>query len=486
MNEVYLDNISYFHRCIELMSTPVAVYERLYQGKKNSFIYESLEESGRRGRYSFIGGNPFLIITARKNDIEVVHHNKKIKMKGNPFTLLKDYLSKFKFFANVKPFPGGALGYVSYDGIRYFEEIPDENKDEIDAYDLYFMFPQEIIIFDHEENIINIIIYSDDEVESRLDSIIDIIHSNPIEDKIDTDVQCKSNVEFYSNLEKDEFENMVHRAKDFIYNGDIFQVVLSQRLCFPINDDPFTVYKILRKTNPSPYMYFLNLDVDSILGSSPEILVKCSDKEVISRPLAGTRPRGKDRMEDIWFEQELKNDDKERAEHVMLVDLARNDLGRVCEWGSVQTTDFLEVERFSRVMHLVSNVSGKLKDGYDSIDLLRATFPAGTVSGAPKIRAMEIIDELEPVRRGIYSGSIGYLGFNGDMDMCIAIRMMVIKDNIGYIQAGAGIVVDSNPENEYYETLNKAKALLQAVTGNKEVSTDEKGNGMIKRFVNNI
>jgi anthranilate synthase component 1 len=233
-------------------------------------------------------------------------------------------------------------------------------------------------------------------------------------------------------------------------------------------------------------MYFLNIDSESILGSSPEILVKCCDKEVISRPLAGTRPRGKDRMEDIWNEQELKNDDKERAEHVMLVDLARNDLGRVCESGSVQTTDFLEVERFSRVMHLVSNVTGKLKDSYDCIDLLRATFPAGTVSGAPKIRAMEIIDELEPIRRGIYSGSIGYLGFNGDMDMCIAIRMMVIKDNIGYIQAGAGIVVDSNPENEYYETLNKAKALLQAVTGKKDVSTDEKRNSMTKNLVNNV
>lgn len=485
MNDLF-HNLSYFHRCIELKSTPVAVYERLYKGMENSFIYESLEESGRRGRYSFIGGNPFLVVTACRDDIEIRYNKEKRKMKGNPLNLVRDFLAKINYFADIKPFPGGALGYVGYDGIRYFEEIPDENKDEINAYDLYFMFPEEIIIFDHLENIIDIIMFSETDADERLDYLIDIIHSDPAEIKIEADVQCNSNIEFYSNLEKEEFEGMVRRAKNYIYNGDIFQVVLSQRLSFPINDNPLTVYKILRKTNPSPYMYFLNIGIGSILGSSPEILVKCSDQEVVSRPLAGTRPRGDDELEDRWYEQELKNDDKERAEHVMLVDLARNDLGRVCECGSVKTTNFLEVEKFTRVMHLVSNVAGKLDHNYDSVDLLKATFPAGTVSGAPKIRAMEIIDELEPVRRGIYSGSIGYLGFNGDMDMCIAIRMMVIKNKIGYIQAGAGIVVDSIPENEYYETLNKAKALLQAVTGNQHVSSDVQGKGFADSVISKV
>ncbi len=486
MAEISFEKINYYHRCIELKSTPVAIYERLYRKHKNSFIYESLEESGRRGRYSFIGGKPFLLVMVRKNDIEIWFNDKKIRKKANPFRLIREYLSQINFFADVKPFSGGALGYVGYDGIRYFEEIPDRNYDEINAYDLYFMFPGEIIIFDHEENVIDIVIYSDMDATSRIDSIINSIHDNPAELEILNNFQTNTNIEFNSNFDKSEFEDMVRQAKKYIFPGDIFQVVLSQRLSFPVKDNPFTVYKILRKTNPSPYMYFLNINACSVLGSSPEILVKCSDGEVISRPLAGTRPRSSDHAKDILYEQELKKDDKERAEHIMLVDLARNDLGRVCENGSVQTTDFLEVERFSRVMHLVSNVKGRLKAEYDSIDLLEATFPAGTVTGAPKIRAMEIIDELEPVRRGIYSGSIGYLGFNGDMDMCIAIRMMVIKNNTGYIQAGAGIVADSVPENEYYETLNKAKALLQAVTGTKKNLGNEREQDVTKSFIKKV
>ncbi|MFO7890767.1 MAG: anthranilate synthase component I [bacterium] len=486
MDKNFFDKMNYYHRCIELQSTPVAVYERLYTGEKNSFVYESLEESERRGRYSFLGGKPYLLVTARKGDIEVVCHDKKINMKGNPFTLIREYLSQIKFFAEVKPFPGGALGYVSYDGIRYFEDIPDKNYDEIDVYDLYFMFPGEIIIFDHKENIINIVIYSDSDATVRMDSLVNTIHSDPVESTLEPESQTNRDVDFSSNLSKSEFENIVKQAKKYIVQGDIFQVVLSQRLSFPVKKNPLDVYKTLRKTNPSPYMYYLDIDVCSVLGSSPEILVKCCEDEVVSRPLAGTRPRGQDQTEDLLYEQELKNDDKERAEHVMLVDLARNDLGRVCKSGSVQTTDFLEVERFSRVMHLVSHVQGELKDSCDSIDLLRATFPAGTVSGAPKIRAMEIIDELEPERRGIYSGAIGYLGFDGDMDMCIAIRMMVIKEKVGYIQAGAGIVADSIPENEYYETLNKARALLQAVTGKKEVTVQGRKQSVSKSYVGKV
>ncbi len=486
MDKNYFRKINYFHRCIELKSTPVAVYERLYRGEKNSFIYESLEESGRRGRYSFFGGNPFLLVTAKKDHIEVGYNDKKIRKKGNPLVLIREYLSQINFFDDVKPFPGGALGYIGYDGIRYLEDIPDNNTDNLDVYDLYFMFPGEIIIFDHKENIINIVIYSDIDATLRMDFMVNTIHSDPAESTLETENQTYRDVDFYSNLNKSEFGNIVKQAKKYIFNGDIFQVVISQRLRFPVKNNPFAVYKILRKTNPSPYMYFLDIDVCSVLGSSPEILVKCCDGEVVSRPLAGTRPRGKNKTEDMLYEQELEHDEKERAEHVMLVDLARNDLGRVCECGSVQTTDFLKVERFTRVMHLVSNIQGRLKDTHDSIDLLCATFPAGTVSGAPKIRAMEIIDELEPERRGIYSGAIGYLGFDGDMDMCIAIRMMVIKNNFGYIQAGAGIVADSVPENEYYETLNKTKALLQAVTRGKKVVISGNKQSVDKSYVDKV
>lgn len=486
MNKHYFKKINYYHRCIELKSTPVAVYERLYRGEKNSFIYESLEESGRRGRYSFLGGKPFLLVTARKDLIEIGFKDKKIIKKGNPLTLIREYLSHINFFEEIKPFPGGALGYMSYDGIRYFEDIPDNNPDKLDVYDLYFLFPGEIIIFDHKENIINIVIYSDTDATLRMDSLVNIIHGDPVESTLETENQINRDVDFSSNLSKSEFENLVKQAKNYIVEGDIFQVVLSQRLSFPVKKNPLDVYKTLRKTNPSPYMYYLDMDACSVLGSSPEILVKCCEGEVVSRPLAGTRPRGKNQAEDMLYGQELENNEKERAEHVMLVDLARNDLGRVCKSGSVQTTDLLKVERFSRVMHLVSHVQGILKDTHDNVDLLDATFPAGTVSGAPKIRAMEIIDELEPERRGIYSGAIGYLGFDGDMDMCIAIRMMVIKNNIGYIQAGAGIVADSVPENEYYETLNKAKALLQAVTSNKKIAVSEKKKSVDKSFVGRV
>lgn len=463
MINLSLNDYRFFHKSTKLKSTPVGLYEQLYRDRKNSFVYESLEEAGRKGRYSFIGSDPFLTISSIRDRIEIIFQDKVFKENGNPLEMIRKIISDRKEYPSVCPFPGGALGYLGYDAIRYFENIPDENQDGIETPDLFFMFPGEILIFDHEKELINIVIYSLDNADSRINHIINIIDMDPAESDLIMPDSNEKEVDFQSNIEKGEFEKKVKRAKEYINAGDIFQVVLSQRLSFILKNDQFTVYRLLRRMNPSPYMYFLDLDDYSILGSSPEILVKCTDGEIVSRPLAGTRPRGKNDSEDKRLEKELLNDEKERAEHVMLVDLARNDLGRVCKTGSVHTDQFMDVERFARVMHIVSNVKGSLMNNKDCIDLLKAAFPAGTVSGAPKIRAMEIIDELEPIRRGIYSGSIGYFGFDGNMDMCIAIRMIVVKGRQGFIQAGAGIVADSVPENEYFETLNKAKALLQAL-----------------------
>ncbi|HHD83128.1 MAG TPA: anthranilate synthase component I family protein, partial [Bacteroidetes bacterium] len=353
-------------------------------------------------------------------------------------------------------------GYVSYDSIRYIEKIPDNNPEDPKLPDQYFIFPSEIIVVDNEEQSVKIIVYGDnkEKIDKRIGGLYSFILNFSNNNHSEPGSNNSNCVELLSSFKKEEFEKAVLKSKRYIKEGEIFQVVLSQRFEFKVKQEPFDVYKKLRVNNPSPYMYFMKLDELYLIGSSPEILIKLKKGIAVSRPIAGTRKRGETDEEDKMLEKELISDEKELAEHIMLVDLARNDLGRVCKFGSVRVDELMRIEKYSKVMHIVSNIVGKLKNNYGSVELFKATFPAGTVSGAPKIRAMEIIDELESVKRGIYAGGVGYFAFNGDLDFCIAIRTIIIKGEKGFAQVGAGIVADSIPENEYNEILNKAKALI--------------------------
>ncbi|MEO0094377.1 MAG: anthranilate synthase component I [candidate division WOR-3 bacterium] len=438
--------------------SPVEAFLKLYRDEPYGFLYESLELGGSFGRYSFIGSFPKIIFKAKNKVIQILTQDKIERIFGNPFLYIRKILDLNNNSSYFAPFSGGGVGYVSYDAIRYFEKIPDSNPDELKIPDLYFIFPQEIIVFDHKLNEANIVIFNND--LNRLKYIAEVLNSKS---DLCRFIPKSRVINFKSNFTPDKFYNIVKRAKEYIFAGDVFQVVLSQRFKSEIEVSPFELYRALRLTNPSPYMYYLKLNSITILGSSPEILAKLKNGTAISRPLAGTRPRGKNNIEDRRLKLELLRDEKELAEHIMLVDLARNDLGRVCEYGTVKPTALLKIEKYSRVMHIVSSITGRLRQDLDAIDLFISSFPAGTVSGAPKIRAMEIIDELEPVKRGLYAGAIGYFDFGGGMDFCIAIRTIVIKDNIAYIQSGAGIVADSVPEKEYQETLNKVKALKSAM-----------------------
>ncbi len=443
----------------KLNISPVEAFSLLYGEDSYAFLYESLELGGTTGRYSFLGGMPRIIFKAKNGVINLmVSESKKINY-GNPFFYLRELVTLNKKMTYFAPLTGGAVGFVSYDSIRYIEKIPDKNPDELNIPDLFFIFPQEIIIFDHKYKIARIIMYYSD--SARLKFIKEILQSKSMPKQITMSPGRK--VKYYSNFTPREFYYVVKKAKDYIFAGDIFQIVISQRFKTKISSPHFDIYRALRITNPSPYMYYLKLDDIAVLGSSPETLIKLKNRTAISRPLAGTRPRGRDYKEDKKLEKELLKDDKEIAEHIMLVDLARNDLGKICEYGNVKTNKLLKIERYSKVMHIVSNVIGRLRKGCDAIDLFISSFPAGTVSGAPKIRAMEIIDELESVRRGLYAGAIGYFDFSGNMDFCIAIRTIIVKKDIAYIQSGAGIVADSIPEKEYLETINKATALKSAL-----------------------
>jgi anthranilate synthase component 1 len=463
MNPIPFTRRMVHHRRIPASCTPVSAYKKLFANKPYSFLYESLESTGRRGRYSFLGGKPYMIFKSFGKKIEISTNGIVNCTSGDPLQTLRRILNEVRMDASVRPFSGGAVGYASYDAIRFFESIPDKNPDTMLVPEFYFIFPEEVLVFDHLEKTVDIVIHSDDSREDRLLELSHICRTLADAPPAEFSRTDRAVNGFESNMTPEAFMDSVRKAKEYILAGDIFQVVLSQRFTFSLKTDPLRIYEALRVTNPSPYMYFLNFEDMNILGSSPEILVKVLDRQVTIRPLAGTRPRGKSEAEDAALEAELINDEKERAEHVMLVDLARNDIGRVCDFGTVETTDLFTIERYSKVMHLVSNVQGKLRKDKDAFDCFAACFPAGTVSGAPKVRAMEIIDELEPMRRGIYAGSIGYFDFAGNMDMCIAIRTLVIHGHKGMVQAGAGIVADSDPEREYHESLNKAKALFQAV-----------------------
>ncbi len=447
--------------------TPVSAYLKI--GGRMSFLLESVEGGEKWGRYSFIGIHPRVVFRSKGRVVEIEERGRLERREGDPLDLLRDLLKGFKpvEVEGLPRFYGGAVGYLGYDMVRFFERLPEIAKRDIDTYDSFFIIPDTLLIFDNLSHKAKIVsnAYGGDreayrEAEERIEEVIRRLEGplRPRERKV-----REGELRFKSNMERERFLKAVERAKGYIEEGDVVQVVLSQRFETDLQVDPFDIYRALRVINPSPYMFFLNLDDMYLIGSSPEILVRLEGRNIVTRPIAGTRPRGRDEEEDRRLEEELLNDPKEIAEHIMLVDLGRNDLGRVAEIGTVTVDELMTVERYSHVMHIVSNVRGILKEGEDAFSVLRACFPAGTLTGAPKVRAMEIIEELEPCRRGVYGGSVGYFGFSGNMDMCITIRTLLVKGGKVYIQAGAGIVADSIPEGEYEETVNKAKGMLKAV-----------------------
>jgi anthranilate synthase component 1 len=457
------------------MDTPVGSFCKLRRGKYN-FLLESVEKGTRVGRYSFLGRDPGIVFQARDNQVVIRNGTQVTHMTAaDPLAELRKILTAFKPVVDpdLPPFTGGAVGYIGYDTVRRFENIPDKNHDDLGLPDIYFIFTDTIIAFDNVNHKLTVIHNVRIEEGDNLDILYD--QAAGVVAQILTDLKktlppdngnsapAALGTKFSSGFPKAEFKKAVETCRHYIEEGEIIQAVLSQRLVTDFTGDGFSLYRSLRLINPSPYMFYLQFDDLSLIGASPEVHVRSFDRHVTVRPIAGTRPRGRNVEEDLGLEQELLGDDKERAEHLMLVDLARNDIGRVCEFGSVHVSEYMGVERYSHVMHIVSNVEGRLASGRDCFDLIRATFPAGTVSGAPKIRAMEIIDTLEPVRRGPYAGLVGYFSFGGDLDSCITIRTMLVKGNKIYVQVGAGIVADSIPDREYEETLNKAKALFHAI-----------------------
>lgn len=446
--------------------TPINIFYKV-KGK-NKFLLESAESGTKWGRYSFIGANPYLSILSYGRDIKILANGSEQKAEGMAFDYIRKLLNvNYKLLGLNIPFTGGAIGYASYDIIRQYEKLPDKNFDEIKVPESYFMFYKSFICYDHFKHKILIIynVFPDDaadypEVIEKIKMLYEEIKSGNSYHELS---QPDENKQIYCNFTEHEFCSIVNKAKEYIKKGDIFQVVLSQRLTVKTSSEPFDVYRRLRSKNPSPYLFYIDFNDFQIIGSSPESLVSVSGNIVTTNPIAGTRPRGKNDFEDKKLMEELLLDEKERAEHVMLVDLGRNDIGKVSEFGSIKVERFMEVDFYSHVMHIVSKVTGKLRKGYTCFDALASCLPAGTVSGAPKVRAMEIIDELENVRRSFYAGAIGYFSYNGDMDMCIAIRTILFKCQRAYIQAGAGIVYDSVPELEYQETLNKAMALKEVL-----------------------
>lgn len=466
------------------LETPVSVYLKL-RGIGPSFLLESVEKAEQVGRFSFLGFNPRRQIITRGREVTIVDNGRtqtrQLAIGEDPLHVVASELSRYQPVAPVHEvtqdlprFFGGAVGYLGYDLVRFFERLPETSRDELDLPDLHLLVTDTLIVFDHVRH--RLLVFANAPVPPGCD--LDAAYDDAVArlDAVETQMRAPVSPQpappigiggdLTSNMERELYESAVRQAKENITAGDIFQVVLSQRLGRPTYADPFGIYRALRRVNPSPYMFFLDL-VDEpatyLIGSSPEMLVRLQGRTAEVRPIAGTRPRGKSEEEDLALEADLMDDPKERAEHVMLVDLGRNDLGRVCEFGTVEVQELLGVERYSHVIHLVSRVTGQLRDGMDAYDLLRATFPAGTVSGAPKVRAMEIIEELEGLRRGPYAGAVGYFGFNGNMDTCITIRTIMMRGDHVYLQAGAGIVADSQPTHEWEETLHKARALGMAI-----------------------
>jgi len=460
--------------------TPVSAFLSLREAATYSFLFESVEGGEKLARYSFLGRDPYRIVRGTEFGATVEVNERRTpgpeqgldRPDGTIFDVLDAYVNRYTE-VNLPDLPrlrGGAVGYMGYDAVRLVEDLPDAPPDDLSLPDALWCFYDTVAAFDHVRHqlvlMANVFIDADtdldaayEDAQSRLSDLeSDLTRPTPSPTSVEW-----TDDELTSNLDRPVFEDAVQTAKEHIDRGDIFQVVLSQRFGTDFNGDRFNLYRALRQVNPSPYLFYLDLDELSLVGSSPEVLVRAEDNRAEVLPIAGTRPRGEDEAADDAFAEELLNDPKERAEHLMLVDLGRNDLGRVCEYGSVEVDRYAYIERYSHVMHIVSSVEGRIATGEGPMDVLAACFPAGTVSGAPKVRAMEIIDELEPTRRGIYAGAVGYVDFSGTLDTCIAIRTMVVSDNTAYVQAGAGIVADSDPASEYDETWNKAAALRQAM-----------------------
>ena len=454
------------------METPLSVYRKL-ANCSYSYLFESVEGGDKWARYSLIGLKARRLIKVIKNEVVILQDGKQIETitVDDPLDYL-DQLQKsytLEEDRNLPKFNGGLVGYFSYDCVRYIEKklIESVPPDSLGTPDALFMGSEEVAVFDNLKNKLHLIILIDSEddrdiAERRLDELEEKLKEPLKFQDFKKPEKTINESDFISGFGEDEFKNSVEKAKKYIEEGDIMQVVCSQRMSLPFTADPVALYRSIRQLNPSPYMYYLNLHDFHIVGSSPEILARLEDNKVTVRPIAGTRRRGKDDSDDIAMEKDMINDPKEIAEHLMLIDLGRNDVGRIAKPGTVNVTEQFGIERYSHVMHMVSNVEADLEDGLSAIDLFKATFPAGTVSGAPKIRAMEIIDEFEPVKRGIYGGAIGYLSWQGNMDMAIAIRTAVIKDEVLYIQAGGGWVADSVPDLEWKESLNKGRAIFKA------------------------
>ncbi len=454
--------------------TPAAAFLRVAHGRHRAFLLESVEGGERLARYSFIGWDPFIVVRGKGNTVWSERQGEVAKEETRGFDKLREISESFRPvpMPDLPPFLGGGVGYFAYDIVRQFEKLPSQASDDLGLNDYEVMYFSTVLAFDHLRHRIHIItnIFNDrggEDLEAKYGDAM--LRIEKIEKRLKVPISLPSPIpqsaipEPVSNISEPNYYSNVKRAKEYIQAGDIFQVVLSQRFAMQIQCDPFDIYRALRFINPSPYMFFLRMDNLNLVGASPEMLVKVLDGRVEYGPIAGTRPRGKTPEEDSRLRSELLADEKERAEHIMLVDLGRNDLGRVCNYGSVKVTDLMRIEKYSHVMHLVSSVEGKLRKDLDCFHALEACLPAGTVSGAPKVRAMEIIEEMEPRRRGVYGGSVGYIDFSGNLDTCIALRTLVIKDDIAYIQAGGGIVADSDPVREREESINKASALIRAV-----------------------
>lgn len=469
------------------LETPVSAYFKIARKAKYSFLLESVEGEEKVARFSFLAKDPELVLQSKGHAVQISRYAKgkvstqRRDVKDTPLSFIREILKPYTFvdIPGLPRFCGGLVGYLGYDMVRFFEKLPRTTQDDLKLPDMFLVLAKDLIIFDHLNHKIKVVSCayvhpkssrarklkeyrrSIEQIERLISQLRQPLvcggFSKQSQRKLRTAAQVRS------NFTEKQFQKIVREAQKEIRAGEIIQVVLSQRFEVDLMTEPFDVYRMLRALNPSPYMYYLNFDRVQVIGSSPELLVRCEDGIVETRPIAGTRRRGRDEKEDALLARELLNDPKERAEHIMLVDLGRNDLGRVCRRGTVQPSEFMTVEKYSHVMHIVTNVKGVLKADKDALDVLEAAFPAGTVSGAPKIRAMEIINDLEGVDRGPYAGCIGYFSFSGNLDSCITIRTIVVTNKKAYIQVGAGIVADSSPRREYQETVNKAKAQIMAI-----------------------
>ena len=457
------------------METPLSVFKKL-GNQPYSYLFESVEGGEKWARYSLIGLPASTVIKIFNNEIQIWEDGKIVEELSSvdPLKFIEEYQENIKVKVNeeLPGFTGGLVGYLGYDCIRYIEPRLSQSNlpDPLGTPDALFMLSEEVAVFDNLNNKLHLIVLSKSEskedissASQRLKELSDKLLTPLVQNNSEEINNPVTEKDFVSGFGEKEFKESVEKIKEYIKAGDVMQVVCSQRMSVPFTSDPVELYRSIRHLNPSPYLYYLNLEEFHIVGSSPEILARLENGEVTVRPIAGTRRRGKDDIDDIAMEEDMVNDPKEIAEHLMLIDLGRNDIGRIAEPGTVEVTQKFGIERYSHVMHMVSNVRAKLRKGLKSMDVFRATFPAGTLSGAPKIRAMEIIDEFEPVKRGIYGGAIGYFSWQGNMDMAITIRTAIIKDDVLYIQAGGGFVADSDPELEWKESLNKGRAIFKAV-----------------------